>query len=54
MSTTDLGAAAVSRSAPFTARAARFLDRYLLWVYTAFAILYLLLPVVEDHRPRIR
>ena len=30
---------------PFQAAAARFLDRYVLYVYTGFAILYLMLPV---------
>jgi spermidine/putrescine transport system permease protein len=31
---------------PVLDRAARFLDRYLLWVYAVFAIAYLMLPIV--------
>ena len=37
--------AAALRRRPRRAAATRFLDRYLLYVYTAFAILYLMLPV---------
>ncbi len=38
-------AAAAPQGRPRQASVIRFLDRYLLYVYTAFAILYLMLPV---------
>jgi spermidine/putrescine transport system permease protein len=46
MSTAESSANAVPRSQPLSTRIGRFVDHYALYVYTAFAIGYLLLPVV--------
>ena len=45
MSTAETGARAIPRTEPLMTRIGRFVDHYALYVYTVFAIGYLLLPV---------